>query len=67
MKGKDGQLHTLECEADSLFNAADHAIDQWNRLWWFTSDAVLEIKAGGEQWRVSQARVRENLTKGRKR
>jgi hypothetical protein len=59
MKGKDGQLHSLECEAESLFSAADQAITEWNRRWWFTSDAVLEIRAGDEKWRVNQERVRE--------
>jgi hypothetical protein len=60
MKGKDGQLLTLECEADSLFRAAEKAIYDWHRLWWFSSDAVLEIKSGGDQWRVSQQRVKES-------
>jgi hypothetical protein len=60
MKGEDGQLHTLEYDAASLFDAADKAIYDWHRLWWFTSDADLEIKSGGEQWRVSQERLRES-------
>ena len=57
MVGKDGQTHTVECEATSLFSAAEKAMAEWTRLWWFTSDALLEIKSGGDQWRVSQARV----------
>ena len=53
------QLHTLECDAESLFAAADRAVSEWNRLWWYSSDAVLEVRSGDEQWRVNQARVRE--------
>ena len=56
---KGGQLHTLECDADSLFSAADRAISDWNRFWWFAPDAVLEIKSGSDTWKVNQARVRE--------
>jgi len=59
MKGKDGQLHTLECDADSLFAAAEKGVTEWNRFWWFSSDAVLEIRSGGDFWKVDQARVRE--------
>jgi hypothetical protein len=60
MKGTDGQLHTLECEADSLFAAADRAMTEWNRLWWFSSDAIVEVKSGADHWRVSQERVKES-------
>jgi hypothetical protein len=29
MKSKDGEIHSLECEADSLFSAAEKGIQQW--------------------------------------
>ena len=59
MKGKDGQLHTLECEAESLFAAAEKGVAEWNRFWWYSSDAVLEIRSVDEKWRVDQETVRK--------
>jgi hypothetical protein len=32
--GKDGETHTREVDATSLFEAADTVIRDWNRLWW---------------------------------
>jgi hypothetical protein len=59
MAGKDGQLHTTDVEADSLFHAADQAVYAWSRLWWYRPDAVIEVQSGGDSWCVTQARLRE--------
>ena len=32
--GQDGQRHSLETKADSLFAAAYAGLEQWAKLWW---------------------------------
>jgi hypothetical protein len=39
--GKDGQAHTKEVDATSLFDAADEVIRDWNRLWWWSSSSPI--------------------------
>ena len=45
MRGKDGP-HSLETKADSLFAAAERAVVDWGRLWWFLPDEAIEVRAG---------------------
>ena len=56
MVGQDGQTHEAAVEAASLFDAADRA--QWTRLWWFRPNAVVEVRMGGQCWKVSVERIK---------
>jgi hypothetical protein len=57
MVGKDGQLHAVETEADSLFAAAHKAIHSWALLWWYNSEAVIEVRSADGAWKVKAASV----------
>jgi hypothetical protein len=59
MYGKDMLTHTFECYAASLFDAAEKALQQWSLFWWHNPEALLEVRSGGDRWKVSQSRVRE--------
>jgi hypothetical protein len=41
--GKDGRTYVTAVEAASLFDAADRALQQWARLWWYRPNAVVEV------------------------
>ncbi|HKD07528.1 MAG TPA: hypothetical protein VKB79_16620 [Bryobacteraceae bacterium] len=53
IKGLDGWIHSLETEAGSLAEAAYAGVREWSRLWWYNPDAVIEVRAGDECWRIS--------------
>jgi hypothetical protein len=57
--GKDMMTHTVEVDAVILFDAADHAIQEWCRFWRYSPGAFLEVGGGGERWKVSQEKVRD--------
>jgi len=57
MKGQDGQQHSLETKADSLFGAAYAGVEQWAKLWWYSPNAVIEVRDGERSWRVRAQRV----------
>jgi hypothetical protein len=57
--GRDGQAHTLEVETSSVFDAVDQAVQSWSKLWWWYADAVIEVRAGDQCWKIQTARVRE--------
>jgi hypothetical protein len=59
MLGKDRRTHTLTLEAASLFDAADQAINQWSRLWWFDPQAALHVQSCEDRWTVKQENVRQ--------
>jgi hypothetical protein len=63
--GKDGETHTTELDATSLFEAADTLIRDFSRLWWWSSTATIEIQSGLDRWQVDQAKVRELRKKKR--
>jgi hypothetical protein len=54
---QDGERHTVETDAISLFDAAWQARQQWALLWWFRADALIEVQAGDECWQVRQNRL----------
>jgi hypothetical protein len=56
---QDGQVHSIETDAASLFEAAHDAVHQWAPLWWFSGDCVIEVRAGDQRWRVRARRVSE--------
>jgi hypothetical protein len=58
MTGTDGQRHSNETDALSLFDAAFNAQQQWAKFSWFDPQAVIEIRAGKDVWRVRQDRIR---------
>ncbi len=58
MRGKDGETHTVELEAVSLFDAAYEATQRWAMFWWADPKALLTIKAGDEEWNVRQSSIR---------
>jgi hypothetical protein len=41
------------------FDAADQAVRGWSKLWWWNADAVIEVRAGNECWKIQAGRVRE--------
>jgi hypothetical protein len=55
MVGKDGQWHSIETDADSLFAAAYAGIRAWAPLWWYDSEALIEVRSAGGAWKVSAA------------
>lgn len=57
--GKDGETHTKEVDATSLFDAADMVIQDWNRLWWWASSSPIQIESGPDRRKVNQATVRK--------
>ena len=57
MIGKDGQLHSIETDADSLFAAAYAGLRSWSLLWWYDSDAVIEVRSADGAWKVKAAKV----------
>jgi hypothetical protein len=38
--GKNGERHTIETDAISLFDAAHKAQQQWAMLWWYQPTAT---------------------------
>jgi hypothetical protein len=57
--GKDGQTHTREVDATSLFDAAHTVIQEWNRLWWWAPRSPIHVESGPDRWKVNQAAVRK--------
>ena len=55
MVGQGGQTHEAAVEASSLFDAADRA--QWTRLWCYRPNAVIEVRMGGQCWKVNAERI----------
>jgi hypothetical protein len=56
--GHNGKLHTDEFWASTIFDAADKAIQSWNRLSWF-SDSDIEIEDCNGHWRVNQSTMQQ--------
>ena len=54
-----GQVHTLEVKASSAFDAVDQASQSWAKLWWYEPNAVIEVRAGDQRWKIRAGRVRE--------
>jgi hypothetical protein len=46
MVGKDGRTYETTVEAASLFDAADRALQQWARLWWYRAERVCRSADG---------------------
>jgi hypothetical protein len=57
--GKDHETHTVEVYAASLFDAAHQAMQQQCIYWWWNPEALIEVRAEGESWKVSQKRVKD--------
>jgi hypothetical protein len=60
--GKEGERHTVETDAISLFDAAYKAQQQWALLSWFAPTPVIEVRAGNHRWFVRQERIRKWAT-----
>jgi hypothetical protein len=56
MVGQDGRTYETVVEASSLFDAAERALRQWARLWWYRPNAVVEVRMGDKCWKVSVER-----------
>jgi hypothetical protein len=56
-RGKDGEIHRREVDATSVFDAADTVIQEWHRLWCWSSSSLIEIESGPDRWKVNQATV----------
>jgi len=59
MRGKDDQLHSIETDAESVFEAAYEGLHDWARLWWYSPDSIIEVRSGGDCWRVRPRRAAE--------
>jgi hypothetical protein len=59
MVGQDGQTHEAAVETSSLFDAVDRAIQIWARLSWYRPNSVVEVRMGGQRWKVRAERVRQ--------
>ena len=46
MVGQNGRTYETTVEVTSPFDAADRAIQQWARLWWYRPGAVVEVRMG---------------------
>jgi hypothetical protein len=57
IRGKDNQKHSFETEAESPFAAAHAGVQVWARFWWFSSDSVIQIRAGEKEWCVRAVRA----------
>jgi hypothetical protein len=57
--GQDGQTYSLDVRASSLFDAVDQAVQSWAKLWWYEPNAVIEVRAGDQLWKIRAERVRE--------
>ena len=53
----EAELHQIEVNAASLFDAVDQAIEQWSPLWWFNAGAVAVVQVGNRRWKVRLRRV----------
>src|SRR6516162_9816136 len=49
--GQDGRTYETVVEATSLFDAADRALQQWARLWWYRPNGFVEVRMGDKCWR----------------
>ena len=59
MLGADHQPHTIKVEADSVFEAADKAVQSWAKFWWFDPAALLTVKDRDQSWTVTPKRIRQ--------
>jgi hypothetical protein len=66
MVGLDGRTYETTVEATSLSDAADRAIQQWARLWWYRPNGVVEVRMGDKCWKVSAERVRQWRSQSRR-
>jgi len=57
IRGKDNQEHSIETEAESLFGAAYAGVQVWSKLWWFSSDSVIQVRDGTKEWCVEALRA----------
>jgi hypothetical protein len=57
VSGKDGQTHAVTLSAESLFHAAASAMNDWSRLWWWSKESIITVRAGEQVWRVRAQRV----------
>jgi hypothetical protein len=53
IKGTDGWIHSFETDAGSPSEAAYAGVREWNHLWWYNHDAVIEVRTTDECWRIS--------------
>ncbi len=67
MIAKDGEVHTSEVDATSLFEAADTFIRDHSRLWWWSTSAIIEIESGQDRWHVNQDTIRKWIQAKKKR
>jgi len=60
-RNPDDRLHSVDSRRrrPDLFDAAAQARQRWAMLWWYRSDAVIEVRAGDRIWKVRGERVRE--------
>jgi hypothetical protein len=57
--GKDGQIHTEQALASSVFHAASLVLQRISLLWWYEPTSPLRVEQDGRQWTVTQKRVKQ--------
>src|SRR5215471_21256448 len=57
MTGKMIGCTPIEVDAESLFAAAHAGIHEWCRLWWYSGEALIEVRFGQQCWHVKAERI----------
>lgn len=63
LTGQDNSKHEFSINAASLFDAAEQAIRQVWKLWWYDPQRLIEVRAGTERWWVDPETVRKKRTR----
>jgi hypothetical protein len=50
MIGKDDRVHSIEVDAECRFAEAYAGIHEWCRLWWYSGEALIEVRSGQQCW-----------------
>lgn len=58
LTGQDNERHEYSIEAASLFDAAEQAIREAWRLWWYDPARLIEVRAGTDKWWVDPMKLR---------
>jgi hypothetical protein len=52
------EAHLVAVKASSLFDAAEQAIQQWSRLWWWSNrNPLVKVQIGERSWSVQAEQV----------
>jgi hypothetical protein len=46
LTANDNEIHSVETEVASVFEAAYAGLHDWCRQWWYSPDVIIEVRAG---------------------